>query len=226
MTGRLILSLPLYTDVPVNWFVRFLSLDKAPVVDYIATRKQYLSSAMTKLFQQAIDFDYEWDRIVVLEADMMPRRDALVRIANYPDHLDIVGSLYHQHSYPHHPCVFEQVDENNYRTLAPNQIQHMTEQPGLYPVDGVGFGLVSVHRRVLEKWDKDVPLFASQVELLGHDLFFCRAAIQQGFSVHVDTVQQCGHLSEVQTTHQDYLDAITAARAAADNSGDNSPDDT
>lgn len=208
MTGRLVLAMPLYTHVSTNFFVRFIAMDKTPVVDYLAVRKQYLSSAMTNLFGQALDLSVEWDRIVVLEADMMPNRDALVRIANYPDELDVVGSLYHQHAYPHHPCVFEAVDENHYRTLGPGQIKAMSDKPGLYPVDGVGFGLTSVHRRVLEKWDKDVPFFAQQVELLGHDLFFCRGARRQGFSVHVDSGNPCGHLTEVQTTYNDYLDAI------------------
>lgn len=207
---RLVLAMPLYTHVSVNWLVRFLSMDKSPVVDYLAVRKQYLSSAMTKLFEQATQLDVEWDRVVVLEADMMPPRDALIRIANYPDELDVVGTLYHQHSWPHHPCVFEQVDENNYRTLGTTQTLAMADKPGCYPVDGVGFGLTSVHRRVLEKWDGQ-PMFAAQQELLGHDLFFCRAAKRQGFSVHVDTAIRCGHLTEVQTTQDDYLDAINSA---------------
>src|SRR6266404_2026545 len=100
MSARLIVSLPLYLSVPVMWFVRWLEVDKTSVVDILATRKHYLTSAMNNMVTDALTRD-NWDRLVVYEADVLPPRDALVRISQYPDSLDIVGSMCFQHPVPH-----------------------------------------------------------------------------------------------------------------------------
>ncbi len=203
MTGRLLLAMPLYTDVSVNWFVRFLSVDRSPVIDTLVVRKVYLAAAMTRLFESALSFEAEWDRVVVWEADMMPGRDALTRIANYPDHLDIVGTMYFQHPPPHHPMAFTEHDPHHFHPLAHNQIDHMMTNPGIYPVDGVGFGFTSVHRRVLEKWDHDTYSMFGDPLQVGHDWAFCHNARAQGFGVHIDTGIECGHLTEVAVTYRD-----------------------
>jgi hypothetical protein len=201
VTNRLLLILPLYTHVSTNWLIRFLELDRTAVVDTLAVRKMYLAAAMNRLFENAAKRD-DWDRLVVYEADMMAPCDALTRIANYPDSLDVVGSIYFQHPPPHHPVVYGHVDDDHFSHLAPNQINEMMTKPGLYPVDAVGFGFTSVHRRVLDKWDTAKQMFGGENEL-GHDLWFCREARRQGFSVHLDTGIHCGHLTETSITYQD-----------------------
>ena len=100
---------------------------------------------------------------------------------------------------PHHPVVYQQVTETGFKPLHYTQVEPMVEKSGLYPVDAVGFGFTSIHRRVLEKWDQNTPMFGGELEL-GHDLWFCREARKQGFAVHVDTAVQCGHLTEVPIT--------------------------
>lgn len=203
--NRLLLGLPLYTHVSTNWLIRFLEVDRTPVVDTIAIRKMYLAKAMENMAEWAIKSPIEWDRLVIYEADMMAPRDALTRIANYPDHLDIVGSMYFQHAPPHQPVCYQQEDENHFRALARNQVDHMMTNPGVYPVDAVGFGLTSIHRRVLTKWDAGT-MFSNE-NTLGHDMWFCRAARRQGFSVHVDSGIECGHLTEWPITYQSSREA-------------------
>jgi hypothetical protein len=202
MVNRLLLSFPLYLSVSAQTFVRFIAVDKTPVVDYMATMKVYLPRAMQDMVAGALHSD-AWDRLVVWEADMLPPADGLTRIAQYPDHLDIVGGLYFQHREPHHPMVFEQHDETHYKTLHYSQINPMVEAPGLYPVDAVGMGFTSIHRRVLEKWNPDIPMFHSAD--LGHDMYHCREAKKQGFSVHVDTGLPCQHISEEAVGYRHYL---------------------
>lgn len=189
--------MPLYTHVSTNWFIHFLQMDRSPVVDTIAIRKLYLASAMQNMVKFALESPVEWDRLVVYEADMQPPYDALARIAQYPDRVDIVGSIYFQHPVPHHPVVYTQADEDHFAYLDGSQIDTMMTQPGLYPVDAVGFGFTSVHRRVLEKWNPDIPMFGGEQHAIGHDLYFCREARKQGFAVHIDTAIHCGHLTEV-----------------------------
>lgn len=174
-------------------------MDRRHVVGVMATRKLYLASAMSNMVKGALERD-DWDRMVVFEADMMPPADAFLRIAEYPDELDIVGSVYFQHPPPFHPVIYSQVDDAHFRNLHRSQIDAMMEKPGLYPADAVGFGFTSVHRRVLEKWD-DTPMFGGETEL-GHDLFFCREARRQGFSVHADSGIECGHLTEMAVNYE------------------------
>lgn len=198
--NRLLLSMPLYGAIPATWFVRFIEVDKTPVVDMLATRKLYLAKSMTTMVNAALKAHHEpgraWDRLVVWEADMLPPRGALARIAQYNDDLDIVGSAYFQHTAPHHPLFYSQQNEDHFTALAPNQVDEMMANPGLYPVDAVGLGFTSIHRRVFQKWDQDVNMFGGE-HVLGHDMWFCREAKRQGFTVHVDTGIHCAHLSEV-----------------------------
>lgn len=196
MPNNIVVSLPLYLSVPATWLVRFIEVDKTHVVDYLATRKLYLAKSMTTMMQGALKLEADWDRILVWEADMLPPRDAINRIAQYPDTLDIVGCMYFQHAAPHHPIVYQQEDEDHYRALDASQVTAMLDKPGIYPVDAVGMGFTSIHRRVLEKWDDTVPMFGGE-HVLGHDMFFSREARRQNFSVAVDSGIQCLHLTEV-----------------------------
>lgn len=200
MTARLLVAVPLYLTVPAIWFCQWEAMDRRHVVGVMATRKLYLAASMTKMVQGALERD-DWDRMVVYEADMMPRSDAFTRIAEYPDELDIVGSVYFQHTPPFNPVIYTQVDDSHYRNVDRGQIDHMMENPGLYPCDAVGFGFTSVHRRVLEKWPADTLMFGGETEL-GHDLYFCREARRVGFSVHVDSYLECGHLTEMSLNYE------------------------
>jgi len=198
--NRLLVAIPLYLTVPAIWFCRWEECDKRNVVGVMATRKLYLAASMNNMVGGALERD-DWDRMVVLEADMIPPVDAFTRIANYPDTLDIVGSMYFQHPPPHHPVAYTQADEDHYRNLHRSQIEPMMDNPGLYPVDGVGMGFTSIHRRVLETWDENTLMFGGEAEL-GHDLWFCRAAKRQGFTVHVDSGIECAHLTEIGIGYQ------------------------
>lgn len=202
MTNRLVVAYPLYLSVPAAAFVRSHEMDRTHVVDTLAVRKLYLAKAMTDLVAGALNSGIEWDRIVIVEADMLPPADAFTRIAHYPEHLDIVGSMYFGHDAPHHPIVYSQFDDTHFTPLAGNQVDEIMAAPGLYPVDAVGLGFTSISRRMLEQWDPDVLMFGGEHQL-GHDLWFCRAARRQGFTVHVDSGIEVKHLTEVPIGYSD-----------------------
>ena len=218
MRGRLLVAMPLYTHVSVAWFLSWCMLDKSAMVEHLAVRKLYLEASMCNMVASALKSNSGWDRMVVYEADMMPPVNALNRIADYPDQLDIVGSMYFQHPAPHRPLVYAQVDENHYTALLPNQIDEMMAKPGVYPVDAVGLGFTSIHRRVLEKWDPAVPMFAGGE--LGHDMWFSREAKRQGFMVHVDSGIECSHLTEWPVGYQDSKRLHTEISETARNTGE------
>jgi hypothetical protein len=207
MSNKIIVSLPLYLSVPAAWLVRFIATDKTHVVPdgYLATRKMYLAKSMATMMQGALEID-GWDRILVWEADVLPPVDAINRIAAYPDSLDIVGGLVFQHDPPYPVIAYAQEDEDHFRGLHHSQVQPMADSPGIYPVGATGMGFTSIHRRVIEKWNPDVPMFGGE-NLLGHDMWFCREARRQGFGVHVDSGILCQHLSEVAIGWDDHNNA-------------------
>lgn len=193
--NRLLVAFPLYVSVSTKWFVNFLAMDHSPVVGHVATRKLYLAKSMNEMCASSIEQD-DWDRLVVFEADVCPPPDAFVRIAHYPDTVDIVGSVYLHHPDPHDPVVYRQVEENAMVPFTPDRLDTIMAEPGLYPADVVGFGFTSIHRNVLEKWDENVPMFGGETQI-GHDFWFCREARRQGFRVYVDSGISCSHLTEV-----------------------------
>ena len=153
--------------------------------------------------------DKDWDRLVIWEHDMIVPDQALNPCpAAYPSDHDVVGSLYFQHSPPHAPMAYMRVGEYGFSTIAPASVQHMVDNPALYPVDAVGFGFTAISRRLLEEWDKSVRMFHSDPAVdLGHDLWFCLKAKEQGFTVAVDSGMACGHLSTLSVglaDHQRY----------------------
>jgi hypothetical protein len=203
--SKLLVAMPLYTHVSTNFLIGFLRLDKQHMVEIIPTRKQYLAASMAEMCSAALNFDTAWDRLIVYEADMIPPIDAMVRIAEYPDECDVVGSMYFDHHHPYHPKVFQQATDDpvQYKPLWYNQIEDMMDNPGLYPVDAVGFGFTSIHHRVLES----VPMLKTSEFGLGHDMDFCYRVKQAGFNVHVDSAIQSWHLTEVAIKYEDYLKA-------------------
>jgi len=203
VTDRLVVAFPMYRQVSVNWFFQWLQLKKDHVVGTVATEGIYLPQAMATLVDLTYKhFGDDWDRVVVYEHDMIPPLDALNRISTYGDapdgaDYDIVGTTYFKHDAPHHVMAWMQVKPPMFSPLTAEVTRVMVDNPALYPVDGVAMGLTSIHRRVFEGWDPRIPMWDAQPPLVGHDLWFCHAARQQGFKVWLDSGIGCGHLTEV-----------------------------
>lgn len=198
----LVLGLPLYKNLSASFFTRFVALDKSMVIGTATVDGVYVPVAMSLLVEKAMSLD-GWTRLVILEHDMLPPEDALKRIdTQYPDEADIVGGLYFTHHQPHVP-VAHVFQDGHYKPLGRETIKTMTDSPGLYKVDAIGFGVTSIHRRVLEKWD-DSQMFLTEPTLGSHDLHFCKEATRQGFGIYLDSGMVCGHLTETAVTIESY----------------------
>lgn len=68
---------------------------------------------------------------------------------------------------------------------------------GLHKVDVVPMGCLSVRRDVYDSWPADRPFFSSGTTptgtTIGHDVFFCRVAQDQGWPIYVDTSMRVKH---------------------------------
>lgn len=207
MTGKLIMALPLSYQISVKWFYNFVNLRKHECAGIVAVEHVQLPRALEMMRDMAFQNYDDWDRLVVIEHDMIPPIDAFDRIASYSDFdddPDIVGSIYFRHEAPHHGYVYMPVEGEIQRgVLCAKDIKHMVEHPGLYECAAVGFGFTSIHRRVFEKWDPDIPMFKFEHPWGSEDMWFCAKAQEQGFKVHVDSALVCGHLTLQAVTYED-----------------------
>jgi hypothetical protein len=172
-----------------------------------------------------------WERLIILETDMLPERDAFVKHAMQTE--DIVGSLYYMHHEPYELYAMRVHDPDdqgggNVGWVTDAEIAEIENNPGLHPVDGIGFGCTSIARRVFDEWPPDVAMFRTDYHHesaytpprygeVSHDLWFCARARELDFGIFIDSRIECGHLSEVVTTREtrrNYLAAV--ARRAAD----------
>lgn len=210
MPQKLVVALPMYRSVPVAWFFNWLRMDMTNVGVVVGTEAMYLPMAMEILINQAFRDCPDFDRLVILEHDMIPPLDAFNRIANYGYEHDIVGSVYFKHDYPHHIMAWMQVKPPFFSPLTAEVTKQMVESPGLYEVDGVAMGLTSIARHVLEDWDHSkAPMWTPKPPLVGHDLHFCNEAKKQGYKVWLDSGIGCGHLTQVPIGYQHSQEALS-----------------
>lgn len=216
MSQKLVVALPLYRTVPVTWLFNWLKMDMTHVGAVVGTEAMYLPMAMEVLINQAFQDCPDFDRLVVLEHDMIVPHDAFTRIAQYGYEHDIVGSVYFKHDYPFHTMAWMQVKPPMFSPITAQRIKEMKESPGLYEVDGVAMGLTSIARHVLEDWNYEVPMWNPAPPLVGHDLHFCNEAKKpqhgsnkdRAFKIWLDSGIGCGHLTQVAIGYEDSQQAL------------------
>lgn len=195
--SRLAVGFPLYHTLSTKFFIRWESMDKRHVTTKITVDGAYLLVSMEVIVERALE-QPNWDRLVIMEHDMVPPEDAFVRMASYEPEHAVVGPMYFRHEEPHHAMVFVEQPQGCYPPITPQTVADWCAEPGLYRCGGVGFGFTSIARHVLENWDPEIPMFAQNKRLGSHDLWFCEQAQKQGHQVFVDTGIVCGHLTEVE----------------------------
>lgn len=195
--GLSLVAFPLYKQVPSSFFTHWLEMDKVNMAGTITIDGVYVTTAMTKIVEMAMDFDAEWEWLVIMEHDMIVPPDALKRISTYGPDKDIVGGLYFQHVPPYLPCAFGPKANNpeEFCPLGTDIVKQIVDTPALYEVSAVGMGFTAINRRVFEGWDRDVPMWVKEAEM-SHDVWFCHQAVKQGFRVFVDTTLNCLHITE------------------------------
>jgi hypothetical protein len=204
----IIVAFPLYKSVPVNWFSSFLAMNKEPVLHYIVMMGPYVTASMQRIVEECLAVP-GWDRLVVMEHDMIMPLDGFVKADQYPPEFSIVGPMYFGHTKPYHPIVYVRDKDAvpQYNALSTETVKAWSDHPGLYEVDAVGLGFTSIARHVLEDWPEDVAMFQQDVDW-GHDIWFCKTAQEIGHKVYVDTYMQCDHLTEVPINIYDNLSII------------------
>jgi hypothetical protein len=224
---KLAIIVPVYIYVSSKFFTNFssllLTLSEVPVLKIM--QSVYPAQAMRHAIADLLQ-DKSWERILVIETDMVMPPGAFLAHAHHTD--DIVGSTYFQHAPPfqmnvmfRHPTIGKLA----HPTLLAGR--HMIEHPALYSCAVVGLGCTSIARRVCEEWPADVPMFRTDYlpEAAGdefthgeisHDVWFGDHADALGFHTYLDTSIVCSHLTEGWVDAGHYLaDAARAEKLAA-----------
>ncbi len=74
---NILLALPLYRTVPAKFVCHLLTMDQQMVAGYVYSEGAYLTLSMELICQRALEFPGHWDRLVVVEHDMIPPVAAL-----------------------------------------------------------------------------------------------------------------------------------------------------
>lgn len=207
--AKLAIVIPTYHTVSTAFFTNFLGLDRkgVTITSTIVSQGVYVAAAMRGFREDLLREDKHFDRMLVIEADMILPRDALQKHASYTE--PIVGGAYFMHHYPYAPIFTAPDDTNKYhRTWDINELAHMLDNPALYESGNIGFGCTSIRRDVLEDWPADEPSFANLLGRtadgraceLGHDVAFHLRARALGWKSFVDTSLLCGQLTETTVT--------------------------
>ena len=171
---------------------------------YLAFTRRFLSqsgayphAAMNSLVTEALKIK-GWRRLLILEHDHEYPVDVFRKHAAYKE--PIVSGSYILRDIEKPFPVFYNWDtaRHNVVNLDAAQLNKMFTHRGLYEVDVAPLGCTSIRRDVLENWPKDQPWFSSFTNPVGatisHDVFFCRVAQDNGWTIHVDTSLQVKHL--------------------------------
>ena len=202
---KILVAWPFHYQIPVAWFYNWVHMDKSSCVGSVSVEGVQLTHSLNQLVDMALTRFDDWDRLVIMEHDMLPPVDGFTRMASYDDKADIVGSFYFRHEPPHHPYVYLPIDSDTHvGVLSSGDVQRMVDgEPSLFECAAVGFGFTGIARYVLEKWDPAIPMFDFGEPWGSQDLWFCAKAREQGFKVYVDSGLRCGHLTTAPVGYAD-----------------------
>jgi len=169
-------------------------------VQFIHQPAMFADRARNEAVKELLDSDYT--HIVMLDEDHVHVPyivQQLSRSVIEDPERHIVGGLNFKRSQPYRPCVLYINDGNIY---SPHEWS-----AGVERVDSIGFGCVMIDRRVFEAvewpWFINEPHYESQT-LGSHDNYFCRKAIEAGFSVWCDYGLTSPHISTHRITERTY----------------------
>lgn len=144
----------------------------------------------------------DWDYLLMVEDDQILPENWLRRVARYTE--PIVGCLVYGRSQVDMRSMCGRMVNNRFQRLDDEELEHLRDHPGLHRVDVVGMGATAIRRDILVNWREDLmPWYQMRdfwipegktLDAVGHDVWFCNAAMEQGHEVYVDSACVAGHI--------------------------------
>ena len=158
---------------------------------------------MREVVASLLESPHRWERMVILETDMIPPHDALIKHALHT--APIVGSVYYLHEPPHHIVAMRDHGQGP-GWMSKAEQREIEDNPGLHAVDMVGMGLTSIARQVFEEWPAALPTFRTHIQLsslhesgmrgeVSHDYWFCLKAREMQVPIFIDSSIVCDQLT-------------------------------
>lgn len=132
----------------------------------------------------------KYTHAIWLDSDQVFGPDLFVELAKnfYKPEVDVVSAVYYSRTGRPTPNLFVK-DDNKSKYEHYSLIQF---PPGLFEIDGFGFGACMMKRDVLDR----VPFPWFRFEGCGEDVYFCVKAKENGVRLWVDGALKIGHIGE------------------------------
>lgn len=137
------------------------------------------------------DFDY----VLWLDSDQVFDEDLLERMVERleANELDILTGVYFRRVAPYSPVLFETLRYEENRAY---WTEFKNLPPGLFEVQGCGFGCVLMRTEVLMSVQAKFNTMFQPMQGLGEDLAFCWRARQCGYKIMADPTLEIGHCGQ------------------------------
>jgi len=205
---RILIAVPTFENITPDTFKAIWDMDKGGhEVDWDFVRGYDCATARNRIAQKALDGGY--DRLLMVDNDVTPPRDALVNLLSHD--VDCVSGYYLHRNADNEPsdrtCACRLLDdkghayfnypmESEYTRFELAEMRERGEY--LVEIHGGGMGCImvktDVFNRVRYPWFDWVNYKDGHRGMLSEDLYFCEGMRKKGIPRHVDTRVACGHL--------------------------------
>lgn len=203
MPNRIRIAFSVYGAVEGEWLLKWLEF-QAQIANYKGYAGMttmlgscYVHMNNNQLVVSALEDDVPWDYLLIIEQDMIMPPGLMERVGSYTD--PIVGCMFFGRVMDNQRAIPGYwTDDGFFRRMSDEEAGYLLDNPGLHSCGAVGMGCTAIRRDVLEQWSEDRwPWFQTPVtkELAwGHDVWFCKQALEQGWGTVVDTQFCAEHL--------------------------------
>lgn len=206
---KTLIAVPCMDHVPVQFAESLLNLQKPPDTKVCFKANSLIYDSRNLLSLTAIENGF--DHVLWLDSDMVIPPDGLHMLSTVMEELrcDMVTGLYFKRKFPTVPVIWDELDAPEVIDGTPVRHLHEYEdyyrQPGIFPVQGCGFGCVLTSTSLLKKvWDRFGPAF-TPYPWGGEDISFCYRVKQLGFPMYCDRNVSCGHVGQFIYTEELFM---------------------
>ena len=168
-----------------RWAMWIVNIPRHPADLWTHIIGTYVPFARNKIHQEFLKADIDW--LFMLDSDVCPNFEIVEVLMGHG--VKVVSGWYNTKEIPKRPCVFKEtgvVDKRGIPTWEP----YAKPGTGMEKVDGVGIGVMLMHKEVARALG-DTPYDENEG---GEDLTMCRKVRALGYDVWVDWSMESKHV--------------------------------
>lgn len=204
---KYLIAIPCFDTVYTDFMMSLLCMERIGKVFCLTEKSSLIYNARNTLAKYAID--YNFDRVLWLDSDILFEPDLMVRLAEDLDNgLEFASGLYFKRQYPTEPVCFKtitQVQEGK-ELVTKALVYKDYPKDQLFEVDATGFGAVMLEVDLLRRVQAKYGLPFSPHLGLGEDMSFCWRAKQVGAKLFCDSRVKLGHIGHATFNEGTYIE--------------------